>query len=112
MKIREALKALLRYPLEDIAIEYIIQKRGLEGESEYCAELEKLPSFIGAKADTYFAMISAINFSESGISVSSPNISIALREANYLYRSIGEEEKYLDQPTVCVGPPPGTYVSY
>ncbi|MDE5807683.1 MAG: hypothetical protein K2H76_06150 [Muribaculaceae bacterium] len=112
MTIREALKAKIQYPLKDNVFTPILIERCLDGEAEYTVEVYESYSFKGALADSYYASTDAINFSESDISVSKPDPNIALRKANALYRTIGEEEKNLDQPTVCVGPPPGTYVSH
>lgn len=86
--------------------------RGLNGEADIDPEIINSNEFIGAKADCLYALIESPNFSESGISISLQDRNLILKKANLLYRSIGESEKYIDQPTVCVGPPPGTYVCY
>lgn len=86
--------------------------RGLDGDAPIDAETLNSNAFLGASADCLFGLIDSPNFSESDISISLQDRDLILKKANYLYRTIGEEEKSLDQPMVYVGPPPGTYVSY
>lgn len=109
--IRQALIDEIPYPLGEGFIDNRIISRGLDGDIEINASVINSNEFLGAKADCLYALIESPNFSESGISISLQDRNLILKKANYLYRSIGEEEKNLDQPTVCVGPPPGTYVS-
>lgn len=98
--------------LGDGLAENILIARGLEGDAEFTAEVSKSPEFIGVHADCLFALVDAANISESDISISLPDRSLILKKANYLYASIGEEEKNLDLPKVYIGPSPDEYVSY
>lgn len=93
-------------------VENIMILRGLDGNKEATKDSLVSPEFIGAHADCLYALVDSANISESDISISLQNRDLILKKANLLYRAIGEEEKNLDQPTVCIGPPPGTYVSY
>ncbi len=110
--IRQALIDEISYPLNKGKIENKLLARGLDADSPIDAKTINSKEFLGAVADCLFGLIDAPNFSESDISISLQDRDLILKKANYLYRAIGEEEKNLDQPTVCVGPPPGTYVSY
>ena len=110
--IRQALIDEISYPLGEGRIENMIIARGLDGDSEISASIINSKEFLGAKADCLFALIDTPNFSESDISISLADRNLILKKANWLYKAIGEEEKTLDQPTVYVGPPPGTYVNY
>lgn len=110
--IRQALIDEIPYPIGEGFIDNRIISRRLDGDAELSAEIINSNEFLGAKADCLYALIEAPNFSESGISISLQDRKLILKKANFLYKAIGEEEKNLDQPTVCIGPPPGTYVSY
>lgn len=110
--IRQALIDEISYPLGQGKIDNKIISRGLDGDAVIDAETINSKEFLGAIADCLYSLIEAPNFSESDISISLQDRDLILKKANYLYRSIGEEERNLDQPRICVGPPPGTYVSY
>lgn len=110
--IRQALKDEVGYPIGDGFIENKLIARGLDGDGAISASVINSKEFLGASADCLFALVDAPNFSESDISISLADRNLILKKANYLYRTIGEEEKTLDEPMVYVGPPPGTYVSY
>ncbi|MDE6339634.1 MAG: hypothetical protein K2K97_07605 [Muribaculaceae bacterium] len=110
--VRQALKDEIPYPVGNGFIDNRLIARGLDGDAQIDAALINSNEFLGAKADCLYALIESPNFSESDISISLQDRTLILRKANALYRAIGEEEKNLDQPTVCVGPPPGTYFSY
>ena len=110
--IRQALKDEIPYPIRNGFIDNKLLSRGLDGDQLIDASVINSKEFIGATADCLYSLIEAPNFSESDISISLQDKDLILKKANSLYRSIGEEEKNLDQPTVYVGPPPGTYVNY
>ncbi len=110
--IRQALIDEISYPLNAGKVDNKLIARGLDGDEPISAQTLNSKEFIGAAADCLFDLIDAPNFSESDISISLQDRMLILKKANYLYKSIGEEEKTLDQPKVYIGPPPGTYVSY
>ena len=110
--IRQALIDEVSYPLSLGKIDNKLISRGLDGDAPISAETINSKEFLGAAADCLYDLIDAPNFSESDISISLQDRDLILKKANNLYRTIGEEEKNLDQPMVCVGPPPGTSVSY
>lgn len=110
--IRQTLIDEIGYPIKKGKIDNKILKRRLDAEAECDADTINSKAFIGATADCLFALIAEPDFSESDISVSLSDRILILKQANYLYNAIGEEEKTLDQPKVYVGPPPGIYVSY
>lgn len=93
-------------------VENLMILRGLDLEKEATKDSLGSNEYVGAYADCLYALVDSANISESDISISLQDRNLILKKANYLYKSIGEEEKHLDQPIVCVGPPPGTYVSY
>lgn len=109
--VRQALKDEIGYPIGDGFIENKLIARDLDGDGYISASVINSKEFLGATADCLFALVDSPNFSESDISISLQDRDLILKKANYLYRSIGEEEKNIDQPIVCVGPPPGTYVN-
>ena len=109
--VKQALIDEIGYPCNEGRIENKLLRRSLDADSPCDHDVITSDSFVGATADCLFALLADPNFSESGISISLPDRTMILKQANSLYRSIGEEEKNLDQPTVCIGPPPGTYVS-
>lgn len=110
--IRQSVSDEMLYPLGSGKIENKLISRGLDGDLPIDATVINSKEYLGAVADCLYALIEAPNFSESDISISLQDRNLILKKANYLYRAIGEEEKNLDQPTVWVGPPPGTYVNY
>lgn len=110
--IRQALSDEISYPIGEGFIENKLIARGLDGDREISPAVINSKEFLGATADCLFALVDSPDFSESDLSFSMPDRNLILKKANYLYASIGEPEKTLDQPKVCVGPPPGTYVSY
>ena len=110
--IRQALKDEIHYPIRNGFIDNKLLKRGLDADREIDVEIISSKEFIGATADCLYSLVDSPNFSESDISISLQDRDLILKKANLLYKSIGEEEKNLDQPVVCAGPPPGTYVSY
>lgn len=113
--IKEALKGYIGNAwslLGASMLENILIERGCDPDKEFTAETAKDKAFVGCRADALYALVDTPNISESDISISLQDRDLILKKANLLYRTIGEEEKSLDQPTVCIGPPPGTYVSY
>lgn len=101
--IAQALKDEIYYPVNNGKIENILLRRGLDGSGEVSAEVLNSPEFNGAVADCLFSLVEAPNFSESDISISLQDKNLILRKANLIYKSIGEEEKNLDEPTVYIG---------
>lgn len=110
--ILQALADEIPYPLGLGFLGNRLLARGIDGDEAVNMDVLNSKEFIGAKADCLFSLVEAPNFSESDISISLQNRDLILKKANYLYSSIGEEEKSIDQPTVYAGPPPGIYVSY
>lgn len=101
--IAQALKDEIHYPVNNGKIENILLRRGLDGSGEVSAEVLNSPEFNGAVADCLFSLVEAPNFSESDISISLQDKNLILKKANLIYKSIGEEEKNLDEPTVYIG---------
>lgn len=101
--IAQALKDEIYYPVNDGKIENILLRRGLDGSGEVSAEVLNSPEFNGAVADCLYSLVEAPNFSESDISISLQDKNLILKKANLIYKSIGEEEKNLDEPTVYIG---------
>lgn len=103
MTILQALKSKVDYPREDCYYEEILIGRGLDKNAEYTDEIARSRAFIGAHADGLFSLLTAVNFSESDISVSLPNMDNVLHVANILYSSIGEPVKNPGIPRVRIG---------
>lgn len=101
--IAQALKDEVYYPVNDGKIENILLRRGMDGSGEISAEVLNSPEFNGAVADCLFSLVEAPNFSESDISISIQDKNLILKKVNLIYKSIGEEEKNLDEPTVYIG---------
>lgn len=93
--ILQALIDEIHYPIQRGHAENRLMKRGLYPCDECTIEILNSKPFIGAVADSLYMLISATNFSEADKSVGSLNIASILKEANTLYKSIGESEKAL-----------------
>ena len=110
--ILQALRDEIPYPLDEGHIENRLLARGLDPGAEADPSLYSSPPFLGAMADAFYRSALAPDFSESDISVKKPDPKLLLREANRLYAMIGEPERFIDNPTVRVGPDPDAYVRY
>lgn len=93
--ILQALIDEIHYPIQRGHAENRLMKRGLYPCDECTIEILNSKPFIGAVADSLYMLITATNFSEADKSVGSLNIASILKEANTLYKSIGESEKAL-----------------
>lgn len=91
--ILQALIDEIHYPIQRGHAENRLMKRGLYPCDECTIEILNSKPFIGAVADSLYMLITATNFSEADKSVGSLNIASILKEANTLYKSIGESEK-------------------
>lgn len=101
--ILQALIDEIHYPIPVGHAENRLMKRGLYPCDECTPEVLNSKPFIGAVADSLYMLISATNFSEADKSVGSLNIASILKEANTLYKSIGESEKALQgSPVVTI----------
>ena len=93
--ILQALIDEIHYPIQRGHAENRLMKRGLYPCDECTIEILNSKPFIGAVADSLYMLITATNFSEADKSVGSLNIASILKEANTLYKTIGESEKAL-----------------
>lgn len=100
--IGQALIDEMHYPLSIGFIENKLIDRGLCFDDEYSFEIAQSKEYIGAVADCLYSLIEAPNFSEADKSINLSDKSVILKKANTLYRTIGEPEKTLGSPTVCI----------
>lgn len=101
----EALVDEIIYPLPEGKIDNICIKRNLEGDEAYSSEIANSDKYKGALADCLFSLIQAVNFTEADKSIgqiSAESLKKILAWANRLYKSIGEDEVTLDEPTVYI----------
>ena len=98
----QALIDEIHYPLSAGFVENKLIARGLYFEDEYLQETAQSKSFKGAVADCLYSLIEAPSFSEGDKSINLSDKSIILKKANALYKAIGEEEKSIDSPKVCI----------
>ena len=94
----------IHYPIGTGHAENRVLKRGLNGDDECTTEVMNGNAFMGALADCLVFLLSAPNFSEADKQLSMTDKTNMLKQANMIYRSIGEEEKILESsPSVHVG---------
>jgi hypothetical protein len=98
--IGEALMDEVMYPLPAGFVANKLLARGLDADEEVTQDILLGTPFMGAVADSLYALIEAPNFSEADKSVSLSDKSLILKKANLLYAKIGEAEKQIDQPKV------------
>jgi hypothetical protein len=98
--IGEALMDEVMYPLPEGFVANKLLARGLDSDEEVTQEIILGTAFMGAVADSLYALIEAPNFSEADKSISLSDKSLILKKANWLYAKIGETEKQIDQPKV------------
>ena len=84
------------YPIPYGKVENILIARELDGDDKYTKVMASSISYKGALADCLFSLLQAINFSEADKSVGTltdAQRKSILKQANGLYKEIGEEEK-------------------
>lgn len=101
--ILQALKDEVHYKLSSGFFENRLLGRGLNGKGECTIETITSKPFKGAVADCLISLIQAPNFAEGDVSFSLSERDKILSLANRIYRSIGEEEKSIGEPTVYIG---------
>lgn len=101
--IAQALIDEIHYPLPIGFIENQLICRGLDCAAPVSREILCGNEFRGAVADCLYSLIEAPNISESDKSISLTEKKLILKKANTIYASIGEPEKFLDEPTVQFG---------
>lgn len=102
----QALISEVHWPIPEEFVDTVCIKRQLNGDAEFTYEVSQGNAYNGALADCLYSLCQAINFSEAGKSVGNltdEQRRIMMRRANALYEEIGEEEKYLEEPTVYFG---------
>lgn len=101
--IAKALKDEVHYKLSSGFFENRLLERELSGNDECTAEVLKSKQFKGAVADCLASLIQAPNYTEGDVSFSQTDKDKILAIANSIYRSIGEVEKCVGEPTVYIG---------
>ena len=101
--VRQALIDEIHYPIKIGFIDNKLLKRGISGDDEISADIINSKEFKGAIADCLYSLIEAPNVSEAGMSLSLADRNLILKNANSLYKEIGEEEKSIEKPTVHIG---------
>ncbi len=104
--IGQALIDEVHIPIPFGYIENVCIKRGLDPEEEFSRDIADCDLYKGALADCLYSLVQAVGFSESDKSIGSlteDQRKAIIFNVNKLYRSIGEEEVYLEsQPTVYI----------
>lgn len=104
--IGQALIDEVHIPISFGYIENVCIKRGLDPEEEFSRDIADCDLYKGALADCLYSLVQAVGFSESDKSIGSlteDQRKAIIFNVNKLYRSIGEEEVYLEsQPTVYI----------
>lgn len=101
--IREALIDEIHYPISIGFAENVLIASDLDGDSMFTTEIARSNAFIGAKADCLVSLVEAPNFNEADKSFSLGDRNLILKRANTLYKSIGEDEVFIDRPMVYIG---------
>lgn len=101
--IAKALADDIPYPISKGFIENRLLERGLDGEEIVSAEILTCKQYLGALADCLYSLVESPNLSESDMSISLSDKNLILKKANMIYASVGEEEKKLHLPTICIG---------
>lgn len=102
----QALISKVHWPLPYEFVETTCIERNLDGEQTFDYEVSQSSKYKGALADCLYSLAQAINFSEAGKSVGNltdEQRRLMLRQANALYKEIGEEEKETGTPMVFWG---------
>lgn len=102
----QALISKVHWPLPYDFVETVCTERGINGCSDFTYDMSKSSEYKGALADCLYSLVQAINFSEAGKSIGNltdKQREILLKQANRLYREIGEEEKDDGSPVVYFG---------
>lgn len=100
--ILQALRDEIHFPVGTGHLENRLLQRGLIPNEECSLETFNDARFIGAVADSLWFLISAPNISESDKQVNMVYKDLIVKQANQLYKSIGEEERVLDKPMVSI----------
>lgn len=100
--ILQALRDEIHFPVGTGHLENRLLRRGLTPNEECSLETFNDARFIGAVADSLWFLISAPNISESDKQVNMVYKDLIVKQANQLYKSIGEEERVLDKPMVSI----------
>jgi hypothetical protein len=100
--ILQALRDEIHFPVGTGHLENRLLRRGLIPNEECSLETFNDARFIGAVADSLWFLISAPNISESDKQVNMVYKDLIVKQANQLYKSIGEEERVLDKPMVSI----------
>ena len=100
--IGQALIDEIHYPISIGMVENKLISRGLDFEDVFDIDVATSVNFKGAVADCLYSLIDAPNFSEADKSFTLTDKSIILKKANALYKSIGENEKTIDVPSVYI----------
>jgi hypothetical protein len=100
--ILQALRDEIHFPVGTGHLENRLLRRGLIPNEECSLETFNDARFIGAVADSLWFLISAPNISESDKSVNGLDKNAIAKQANQLYKSIGEEQREFDKPMVSI----------
>lgn len=91
MKIIEALKSSVNYPLSDSNVEVNLTSRGIEDVNEdFTAAVAQSKSYRLAYADTLRYIVTMVNLSQSGGSISQASVAEIRGTANAIYKEFGE----------------------
>ncbi len=101
MDVRTALKNTVSFPLSDGQVEVISVERGLDLNAQFTKEIGRSAGFLLSKADMIRCIVTALNVSEGGVSISVADRKTLIGIANGIYQRF-EPESVLQEaiPTV------------
>jgi len=85
-----ALKNIVNYPLSDAQAGQKLIGRGVDAEGEYSEAVNGSRAFRLAYADTLRMLVTMVNLSQSGGSITAQNMADIRNTANAIYREYGE----------------------
>ncbi|OFY44004.1 MAG: hypothetical protein A2X18_07700 [Bacteroidetes bacterium GWF2_40_14] len=90
MKVIDALKHKVKYPLSDGFFETVVIERGLSPDAEFTAQIGTSKQFNLARADSLASLVDAINVGEGQLNISLSQQELILNVANSIYERYGE----------------------
>lgn len=101
--VEQAIIDEIYYPISIRLVENKLIERGLDGDTEFTADVAVTSEYKGCLADCLYSLIQAINVSEADKSIGTltdEQRKLILKRANALYNEIGEDEKDDGEPVV------------
>lgn len=100
MKVQEALKSIVGYPLSGPTLELMLERRGLNGELDADRSILSGREFELSTADAYIFLVTSASIQEGDYSLSVTEKQSLLQLASSLYRKWGEADQSNVTPVV------------